>query len=176
MHYIRNRSRETPFYLSFVNFSSWGEEIDVFGNILAALTGLASPSRGGRIATSLARIGVNRPFPVRAVGTPITREAPLWRVYMQRHRQNLSWQYHNGGIWPFVGGFWVQLLARLGRKEEAMAELETLAGANRINDWQFNEWLHGQTGDPLGMPGQSWNAASFVLAYRILTDRLPYVF
>ncbi|MFN3532615.1 MAG: amylo-alpha-1,6-glucosidase, partial [Candidatus Brocadia sp.] len=44
MHYIRNRARRRDFYLSFVNFSFCGEEIDVFGNILSALFGLAYAS------------------------------------------------------------------------------------------------------------------------------------
>ncbi len=170
MHYIRNRAKPTPFYLSFVNFSVWGEELDIFGNILASLAGMADASEAGKIASSLVAMGASRPWPIRVVGTPIDRKDPLWRLYMQRHRQNLPWQYHNGGIWPFVGGFWVMLLARLGREAEAWAELEKLALANRLNDWEFNEWLHGRTGEPMGMPGQSWNAALFVLAFRTLHD------
>jgi glycogen debranching enzyme len=89
---------------------------------------------------------------------------------MERHGQNFPFQYHNGGIWPFVAGFWVLLLAKLGRKVLAWKELERYAEACRVNDWEFNEWLHGKTGKPLGMPGQSWNAAMFVLAYRNLQD------
>jgi glycogen debranching enzyme len=170
MHYIRNKAKRTPFYLSFVNFSVWGEELDIFANILASLTGVADASRAGSMASSLMRIKAAKPYPIRVVGNPIVQEDPLWRLYMQRHRQNLPWQYHNGGIWPFVGGFWVMLLARLGKEKEAWRELENLALANRVNDWEFNEWLHGQTGEPMGMPGQSWNAALFILAFRTLRD------
>lgn len=175
MHYIRNRAKRTPFYLSFVNFSVWGEEVDIFGNILASLTGLADSSHGGRIASSLLAMGASRPWPIRVVANPIEPEDPLWRLYMQRHRQNLPWQYHNGGIWPFVGGFWVMLLARLGRYKEAWRELERLALANRVGDWEFNEWFHGRTGEPMGMSGQSWNAALFVLAYLTLRDKVRFI-
>jgi glycogen debranching enzyme len=170
MHYIRNRSKPSPFYLSFVNFSVWGEEVDIFGNILAHLVGLGDASKAGKAVSRLFTMKANDPYPIRVVGTPIGREAPLWRLYMLRHRQNLDWQYHNGGIWPFVGGFWVMLLAKLGKKKEAWGELEKLALANRVNDWEFNEWFQGQTGEPMGMPRQSWNAALFVLAYRTLVD------
>ena len=175
MHYIRNRAKRTPFFLSFVNFSVWGEEVDIFANILAALTGLADASHGGRIAASISEMGANRPFPVRVVGTPIEREDPLWRLYMHRHRQNLPYQYHNGGSWPFVGGFWIMLLARLGKTREAWRDLENLALANRAGGWEFNEWFHGRTGEPMGMPGQSWNAALFVLACRTLRDRARFI-
>lgn len=37
-----------------------------------------------------------------------------WRSYMDRHRQNLPQRYHNGGLWPMIGGFWVLALAGAG--------------------------------------------------------------
>jgi len=175
VHYIRNRAKRSPFFLSFVNFSIWGEEVDIFANILAPLTGLADASHGGRIATALLAMGATDPHPIRVVGTPIEREDPLWRLYMHRHRQNLPYQYHNGGSWPFVGGFWIMLLARLGKTREAWRDLENLALANRAGGWEFNEWFHGRTGEPMGMPGQSWNAALYVLAYRTLRDRKRFI-
>lgn len=39
-----------------------------------------------------------------------------------------------------------------------------------MNGWEFNEWFQGQTGEPMGMPRQSWNAALYILAYRTLAD------
>jgi glycogen debranching enzyme len=87
---------------------------------------------------------------------------------MGRHRQNIVHQYHNGGLWPFVGGFWVMALARLGLQEQARAELGKLAQANALDDWRFTEWFHGRTLAPMGMAGQSWNAATFLLAKRAL--------
>jgi hypothetical protein len=174
MHYIRNRCKPTPFYLSFVNFSHWGEEIDIFGNILAHLVGVGDASGAGRAVSALTAMKANHPFPIRVVGTPIGPQTALWRLYMQRHRQNLPWQYHNGGIWPFVGGFWVMLLARLGKEKQAWAELENLALVNRVNDWEFNEWFQGQTGEPMGMARQSWNAALFIMAYRSLADKTRF--
>jgi hypothetical protein len=176
MHYIRNRCQPTSFYLSFVNFSTWGEEVDVFGNILAFLVGMGDASVAGKAAHALFALKANQPYPIRVVGVPIGGENPLWRRYMGRHRQNLPWQYHNGGIWPFVGCLWVMLLAKLGRGKEAWAELERLALVNRLNGWEFNEWYHGQTGEPMGMARQSWNAALYILAYRALSDKARYFF
>ncbi|MFZ5540217.1 MAG: glycoside hydrolase 100 family protein, partial [Pseudomonadota bacterium] len=87
-----------------------------------------------------------------------------WRAYMARHNQNRPYQYHNGGIWPFVGGFWVVALARLGLDDLARTELAKLAHVNSLNDWRFTEWFHGKTLEPMGMAGQGWNAAAFLLA------------
>ena len=91
---------------------------------------------------------------------------------MSRHQQNFEHQYHNGGIWPMVGGFWVAALAARGMKAKAASELLRLARANAVNGWEFNEWFHGLTGKPSGMPRQSWNAAAFLLARRALDKKL----
>lgn len=85
---------------------------------------------------------------------------------MARHNQNRPHQYHNGGIWPFVGGFWTMALVRLGLTDLARSELAKLAQVNALDDWRFTEWFHGRTLKPMGMAGQSWNAAAFLLARR----------
>jgi hypothetical protein len=170
--YITSHAKRRDFYLSFVNFSFWGEELDVYGNILACLLGLSYPEKANSIVDGLLKLKVNKPFPVRVVHTPIRQISRLWRPYMERHSQNYPYQYHNGGIWPYVAGFWVVLLSDLGRKELAWKELERYAEACALNDWGFNEWLHGRTGKPMGMPGQTWNAAMFVFACHALKHDL----
>lgn len=162
--YVTRRARNRDLYLSFVNFSFWGEEGDVFGNLLAVLFGLASDSGAQRVMTALLDARVNEPYPVRVTCEVIAPHDKLWRDYMNRHRQNRAWQYHNGGIWPFVGGFWVAAVARW-RPPMARRELVNLARANALGGWQFNEWLHGRRRTPQGMPGQSWNAAAYLMAY-----------
>jgi glycogen debranching enzyme len=162
--YVLKRARNRDLYLSFVNFSFFGEEGDVFGNVLATLCGATSERAARRTLAALVASGVHEPYPVRAVVQPIRKQSALWRPYMARHRQNSAWQYHNGGVWPMVGGFFAVALARHGRKREARVELAKLARACSLEDWSFAEWLHGRTHEPRGMRGQSWNAAAFLLA------------
>ena len=169
-HYAARGRRDPGLYLSFVNLSFAGDEGDVFGNLLAILCGLASDSQAQEIVKTLIAAVVSTPYPVRVVTRPITREHELWRAYMARHRQNQPHQYHNGGIWPFVGGFWVLALAAIGQRQLAGAELGKLALANSLDDWRFTEWFHGTTLAPMGMAGQSWNAAAFLLAKRAVED------
>ncbi len=163
-HYVRNKATRSDLYLSFVNFSFWGEEGDIFGNLLAILLGLADDRPTHRILRALEKSGASNPYPMRATCTPIGRDDILWRPYMGRHRQNIDYQYHNGGSWPFIGGFWVLALASIGQDMAARQELEKLARANYVNEWAFQEWFQGRSGEPNGMVGQSWNAAMFLLA------------
>jgi len=172
-HYVRRGARNRDLYLSFVNLAQFGDEGDAFGNVLAILCGLADDATGHRVLRALARAGVGEPYPLRAVCEPIPEGSLLWRPYMSRHRQNYAWQYHNGGIWPFVGGFWVAALAQCGRRDEARAALAGIAQANALDDWGFHEWLHGRTLAPSGMRGQSWNAAALLFARHVLASGGP---
>jgi glycogen debranching enzyme len=162
--YVLQRARNRDLYLSFVNFAFFGEEGDVFGNVLAVLLGLADSAASVRTLDALTKAQVSNPYPVRAVTRPIKRNNSLWRPYMARHRQNLVWQYHNGGIWPMVGGFWITALVAAGRREQARSELIKLARVCALRNWRFTEWHQGKTLAPRGMPGQSWNAAAFLMA------------
>lgn len=167
--YVRRGSQEDALYLSFVNFSFWGDEGDVLGNLLAVLFGAAGADRIEPVLQALEAARIHEPWPVRATCEPIPRSSSLWRTYMERHQQNLEYQYHNGGCWPFIGGFWVMALAQRGQPARARRALVALARANQVGDWAFQEWFHGQTGEPGGMTGQSWNAAMFLLADEALT-------
>ena len=53
-----------------------------------------------------------------------------------------AWQYHNGGIWPFVGAFFAAALAQTGLREHAAEALAKVPGES-LGDWAFTEWLHG---------------------------------
>jgi len=165
-HYTRRGQRHRALYLSFVNLSFFGDEGDVFGNILAILCGLAGDAMAQQIVKALNAAGSALPYPINTVIQPIAPEHELWRGYMGRHRQNLPHQYHNGGIWPFIGGFWVLALRQLGQHAAARNALSRLAAANAVADWRFSEWFHGRTLQPCGMAGQSWNAAALLMARR----------
>ena len=167
-HYARRGRRDSGLYLSFVNLAMVGHEGDVFGNVLAVLCGLADEAKGHRIVKTIKAAQAAQPYPIRVVLHPLSRQHELWRPYMGRHQQNQVHQYHNGGIWPFVGGYWVMALAQLGLHAQARAELVRLARVNALDGWRFTEWFHGRTLAPMGMAGQSWNAAAWLLARRAL--------
>jgi len=153
-----------PYYLGFSSHRSFEMRLETYGNILACLTGLADEKKAELITQEIIRAGVNLPYPIKAMYPPIYPGEPDWRLYMAKGRQNYPWQYHNGGIWPYIGGFWVWWLSKYDKKIAA-SELEKLASANAVHDWEFNEYLHGQHGTPMGVPYQSWNMAMYIKAH-----------
>lgn len=144
---------------------SW--RCDVYGNLLAYLTNLCDKERAMKTFRYLWGVGVNLPGPTRNMYPPVHAGDPEWRDYFAVNLLNLPNHYHNGGIWPFIGGLWVRFVHKLGLKDVARRELVNLANlcAQGVSfEWEFNEWHHGETGRPMGKAYQAWSAASFVKA------------
>ncbi|MEW6404311.1 MAG: amylo-alpha-1,6-glucosidase [Chloroflexota bacterium] len=162
-----------PFFLPYVAFRDFGDYCDVLGNLLAILFGVANPAQEKRILDYLYQVGIAEPYPVRVLHPVIHPGDKDWREYYRNNNLNLPNQYHNGGIWPFVGGFYVAALLKTGQLGEARQKLVRLARVNRQGvdeEWDFNEWCHGVTGRPMGYPHQAWSAGMYVYAYRCVMD------
>jgi glycogen debranching enzyme len=162
-----------PYFLPYVAFRDYGDYCDVFGNLIAILFGVANPAQELRILDYLDQVGIADPYPVRVLHPVIHPGNKDWREYYRNNNLNLPEQYHNGGIWPFVGGFYVAALVKAGRLAEAQAQLEKLAEVNRQGahgEWEFNEWCHGRTGKPMGYPHQAWSAGMYIYAYHCVTQ------
>jgi len=166
-----------PFFLPYVAFRDFGDYCDVFGNLLTILFGIANPAQEKRILDYLYQVGIADPYPVRVLHPVIHPGNKDWREYYRNNNLNLPDQYHNGGLWPFVGGFYVAALVKAGRRELAAQVLEKLAEVNRQGvdeEWEFNEWCHGATGRPMGYPHQAWSAGMYVFAHRCVQEgRVP---
>ncbi len=167
-----------PFFLPYVAFRDFGDYCDVFGNLLAILFDVANPAQEKRILDYLRQVGITEPYPVRVLHPVIYPGSKDWREYYRNNNLNLPEQYHNGGIWPFVGGFYIAALVKAGQVEEAGRQLQKLAEVNRLGvdeEWEFNEWCHGRTGQPMGYPHQAWSAGMYLFAYRcVSTETVPF--
>ena len=136
-------------------------------NVLAFLTNLLDTDRARTAFRFMWGVGVNEPFPVANLYPVVQAGDPDWRAYYTVNLLNLPNHYHNGGIWPFVGGMWVRFIHRLGFHDVACRELVRLAQVNRLGrdqEWEFNEWVHGSTGKPMGKAFQAWSAACYIRA------------
>jgi len=166
-----------PFYLPWVAFREYGTWCDSLGNLLAILTGVADRHRAEDILRYMLQVGMAEPYPTKAIYPPIFPGESDWREYYRSRNLNLPHQYHNGGIWPLIGGFHVAALVRHGWSAEAERLLISLAEANRQgvhHTWEFNEWLHGESGHPMGFAQQAWSAAMFVYGeHAVRSGNLP---
>lgn len=158
---------DTQYLLAEITPFAFNWRCDVFGNVLAFLMNLLDVERARSAFRFMWGVGVNQPWPVANLYPVVQAGDPDWRAYYTVNLLNLPHHYHNGGIWPLVGGMWVRFIHRMGFHDVACRELVRLAELCRLGrdrEWEFNEWAHGQTGRPMGKAYQAWSAASFIRA------------
>ena len=103
---------------------------------------------------------------------------PDWRDRYAEY--NKPGEYHNGGIWPFICGFYVAAL--VGAKKYRLAGEKLLALTHSIKasvrqdlKFGFNEWLRASDGKPAGQDWQSWSAALYLYAVKCVEEkRTPF--
>ena len=162
-----------PYYAMWTYKIYSSPRFDLLGNCLSILTGIASPSRAKsmiqwietecKTLQSQGELAVDFPpclFPY------IRSEDPDWRPRYQKY--NRPGEYHNGGIWPFIGGFYVASLLASGFLKLAQKKLLVLTELVRLSrrslNFGFNEWIRAQDGSPRGEDWQTWSAAMYLYA------------
>lgn len=163
---------EEPYYLPWLGFRACGEWFDSLGHLMAILAGIPDARQTATILDFFRRHELAK-SPTKAIYPAIRSGSPDWREYYGM--LNLPGQYHNGGVWPFIGGFHVAALVHTGHLDQAEELLQRLAELNRAG--QFNEWHHGETGEALGVSDQAWSAGMYLFAYECVRQRrVPLLF
>jgi hypothetical protein len=173
--------RNKPYFATWSYKVYSDERFDLLGNSLAILSGLAHPSRAKQMVTWIERecealrqqdlLALNLPpifFPY------VHPKDPDW--YPRYRTFNLPGEYLNGGVWPFVCGFYIAALVAIGRfrlAEEKLVALTELVRFSRDRevDFGFNEWFRAQDGAPRGEDWQTWSAAMYLYAATAVEQR-----
>jgi len=177
--------RNKPYYAVWVYKVLSNERFDLLGNSLAILSGLASPSRAKHMVSWIEReCQAMREQGQLALDLPpnffpyIHPDDPDW--YPRYDKFNLPGEYLNGGIWPFVCGFYIAAIVATGRFRLAEKKLIALTKLVRPSreadvDFGFNEWFRAQDGTPRGQDWQSWSAAMYLYsAISVEQKRTPF--
>lgn len=173
--------RRKPYFATWSYKIYSDERFDLMGNSLAILSGLAHHSRAKQIVSWIERecqalreqgqLALDLPpnfFPY------IRPENPDW--YPRYWKFNQPGEYLNGGVWPFVCGFYIAAIVATGRfrlAEEKLIALTELVrpGHDPELDFGFNEWFRAQDGTPQGEDWQTWSAAMYLYAAASVEQR-----
>ena len=177
--------KHKPYYAFWSYKIHSSERFDLLGNSLAILSGIASPSRAKEMISWIEQecadmrlrgeLAVDLPpnfFPF------ITPEDSDWHVRYSLY--NKPGEYHNGGVWPFICGFYVAALVAAQRYKLAEKKLLSLTriirfSSSRSVDYGFNEWLKAQNGRTMGQDWQTWSAALYLYAVKCVEEkRTPF--
>lgn len=174
-----------PYYALYSYKIYNSERFDLLGNSLAILTGIASRDRARNLVAWVeAECDELREQGSLVVDLPpclfpyIMPEHPDWRPRYEQF--NLPGDYHNGGVWPFICGFYVAACVAAGRM--GLARRKLLALTELVKPWHeneaawgFNEWIKAQTGRPCGRDWQTWSAAMYLYAAAcVQQERTPF--
>ena len=173
--------KHKPYYALWSYKVLSSERFDLLGNSLAILSGIASYSRANDMISWLeeeciamkgrGELSCNLPpnfFPFTKPGDPDWHER--YALY------NNPGDYHNGGIWPFIVGFYIAALVAAKRfklAEEKLLELTECVKLSHTENLEFgfNEWIKAQTGKPMGQDWQTWSAAMYLYAAKCVEER-----
>jgi hypothetical protein len=195
--------KHKPYYAFWAYKVYSSERFDLLGNSLAILSGIASPARADEMVSWIEdECEAMKNKGLLAVDLPPNffpftyPDDPDWH---DRYAEfNNPGEYHNGGIWPFICGFYLAALVAAKRFELAEQKLIVLtdclkktngstdSAANNsgkfssyINEenkeFGFNEWIKAQDGEPKGQNWQTWSAAMYLYAAKCVEEkRTPF--
>jgi hypothetical protein len=177
--------KHKPHYAFWTYKIHSSERFDLLGNSLAILSGIASPSRADEMVSWIEKeCTAMRKRGELAVDLPpnffpfIQREDPDWLPRYEIF--NKPGEYHNGGIWPFICGFYVAALVAAKRYTLAGEKLIALTHCVKTSntgtvEYGFNEWIKAQDGKPMGQEWQTWSAALYLYAAKCVEEkRTPF--
>jgi len=158
-------------WMSFFSPAGYGYRFDTFANILVSLLGVADDEQRWRVDRFLEAEVINPDLPVLPAFYPVIEPVDAdWKelnVMFSYTFKNRPYEFHNGGLWPMITGFYVADLARRGRTAEARTYLESIHRANALamdgEPWAFPEFVHGRTLEAGGTLHQGWSAAAAVI-------------
>jgi hypothetical protein len=174
-----------PYYAAWSYKIYSSERFDLLGNSIAILSGMASPFRADEMISWIeeeceamkkrGELAVDLPpnfFPF------IKPKDTDWHERYLKY--NNPGEYHNGGIWPFICGFYIAALVAAKRFDLAREKLIALTHMIKISskgslDFGFNEWIKAQDGKPMGQDWQTWSAAMYLYAAKCVEEkRTPF--
>ncbi len=90
--------------------------------------------------------------------------------------KNEPYEYHNGGLWPMVTGFYAASLALRGKSKSAEAYCRGIHQANHPHGEEndedgFPEFLHGKNHTPGGTRSMAWSAAAAIISEQYIAGK-----
>ncbi|RME01172.1 MAG: fructofuranosidase/invertase, partial [Calditrichaeota bacterium] len=164
------RQHKLQFGLASLTPGGYALQFDALANALSVLLHIPDAAQQASVLDHGQEI--LRSLPVKMVPAfwpPIQPGEPGWaelQVNFKDQFRNAPYQYHNGGVWPMVNGWWGMALCAANRRPEAQELFSALVDFNRQDKvgtgWGFYEYAHSRTGELGGTREMGWSAAATV--------------
>jgi GH15 family glucan-1,4-alpha-glucosidase len=160
--------------------SGYKEQFDAFANALLLLLNIGSTEfhnkliNYSQIVADETNLGL-----LPAFWPPIFPEDEYWNLLKRNCKyefRNYPYEFHNGGSWPMVNGFFCMAFHEKNEDVKAHLLLENINKANAINNFSFYENFNTQTQEPNGVAFCAWSAAAGILAHQSVYNNFKFLF
>ena len=168
------------YWLPFFSPTGYGYRFDSFANVLVSLFDVADAQQQQAVDDFIAKLVADKSGLLPAFSPVIEPLDEDWKELQMTFSysfKNKPYEFHNGGLWTMISGFYVADLARRGKSTQAKDHLAAIHRANKLGqatEWGFYEFLHGRTLQPGGTPAQAWSAAGALIGHYALHDEAVF--
>ena len=145
-------------------------QFDAFANSLALMLNIGSGEFQKTIIDYTLELKNKMPLRLLPAFWPPIQESDLdWHLLKNNCKyefRNYPNEFHNGGSWSMVNGFYGLALLSKGKQKEANEILEAINRANAIEEFRFYENFNSETQVPNGVPFCAWSAAATVFLHQ----------
>jgi len=150
--------------------SGYKTNFDAFGNALVLLLNIGSEDFQKNILTHAYTLATTSKLGLLpAFWPPIFETDEHWNLLKNNCKyefRNYPYEFHNGGSWSMVNGFFGLALLLKEEQQKAILILDNINQANAINDFSFYENFNTNTKEPNGVSHCAWSAAAAVLLHQ----------
>lgn len=166
-----DESGPTEYLLPCFTPGGYDSEFDFLSNAIAALVGVLDREQVSSVLQFgngiIAELGCKI---APAFWPPVESSDPRWPLlessYLTRFK-NRPYQYHNGGVWPMITGWWGAALVEFGEASKARELQQEMKSFNSCGEISYPEFGDAMSGERLGTTPCTWSAAAelFIESY-----------
>ena len=150
--------------------AGYKSQFDALGNSLALMLNIGNVKFQNSILKHFETLKNQMPLQLIPAFWPPIKESDLdWNLLKNNCKyefRNFPYEFHNGGSWPMVNGFYGLALLSKQKKEQAQILLNNINNANSVDDFSFYENFNSQTKKINGIPFCAWSGAATLILHQ----------
>ncbi|MDD5150298.1 MAG: glycoside hydrolase 100 family protein [Flavobacterium sp.] len=160
--------------------AGYKSQFDAFANSLAIMLTIGNEKFHDSILKHFETLKNQMPLQLIPAFWPPIKESDLdWNLIKNNCKyefRNFPYEFHNGGSWSMVNGFYGLALLSKQKKEEAQILLNNINNANSVDNFSFYENFNSKTKKPNGIPFCAWSGAATVMLHQSINTNFKFLF
>jgi hypothetical protein len=163
-----------PYWMASINPSGYQTMFDALGNSIALLLGLGNKNDQADLILYCEELRNELPLQLLpAFWKPIKKGDKDWELLLHNCKyefRNHAYEFHNGGTWQMVNGFYGMALAA-SQQDSAQDVLKNICSLNAREDYGYYENFNSKTSKAIGVKHCTWSAAGELLVIEYLNGK-----